>query len=53
MPFGRLQQPVEQRVGAAEVQDRDGVRLSVDALGLDDAPVGVPMDSDLLQACHG
>jgi hypothetical protein len=46
------EQAVEQGVGGAEVEHGHGAGLSPDPSGLDDAPVAVPPDADLLEARH-
>ena len=52
LPLGRLQQPVQQLIGAAEIKQRYGARLAAHAARLDDPPVGASGDPVLLQAGH-
>lgn len=52
LPLGRLQQSIQQLIGAAEVQQRHGARLAADAARFDDPSVGAPGDAVLLQTGH-
>ena len=44
--------PKEQIIGLAEVGNHGKTWLSINTVGLDDAPVGVAANVDSLQACH-
>ena len=52
LPLGSLQQPVQQLIGAAQVQQRHGARTAPHAARFDDPPVGASGDPVLLQAGH-
>jgi len=45
--------PKEQIIGLAEVGNHGETRLSINTVGLDDAPVGMAANVDSLEACHG
>jgi hypothetical protein len=44
--------PKEQIIGLAEVGNHGETRLSINTVGLDDAPVGMAANVDSLEACH-
>ena len=47
-----LKESLEQCVGSAQVEHRDGTRFAVDPAGLDDSPVGATVDDVALDAGH-